>query len=131
MMKLERRYASFHEMLENIPRETIATVGDTRVTIPVEVPLSFAMAYNRQRITRGDDLAIAWAMELMLGKGLDDLLESGISDSDWVVITDIVIGRVRGATTGTADETPKALTNGSSSTPKRAAPRGRRAVNKS
>lgn len=132
MLNLDKRYESFSEMLANIPRETIGTIGDAKLTIPVEVPTAVPMAYNRTRLNRGDDIAVTWALELMLGaEGMNDLLESGATDSDWAVVTEIVIGRVRGATVGTADAAPKASTNGSQTSPKPAASRRRAATRKS
>lgn len=132
MLQFDKKHATFSEMLANIPRETIATVGDERLTIPVEVPTAVPMAYNRTRLNRGDDIAISWALELMLGEdGVATLLESDADDSAWTVVTNLVIGRIRGATVGTADEAPKASTSGAQNGRKPAARRGRPAAPKS
>jgi hypothetical protein len=133
MIKLDKKYTTYSEALGAIPRETIGTIGEVPLTIPVEVPASIPMAYTRTRLNRGEDIAVMWALELMLGSdGLSSLLEADADETAWATITEIVIGRIRGATVGSADEAgPKASSNGSQTSPKRAASPRRRATPKS
>lgn len=131
MLEFDKKYASYTEMLDSIPRETIGTVDGVPLTIPVEVPAALPMAYNRTRLNRGDDIAITWALELMLTPdGFGNLLEAGLDEEDWAKVVGIVIGRVRGASVGVADAAPKASTNGAPTTPRSAASRRRPAAKK-
>lgn len=132
MLQFDKKYTDYSEMLADIPRETIATVDTAPLTIPVEVPASIPFAYNQTRLQRGDDVAVNWALALMLtDEGMGTLLQSNVDEVGWATVVEIVIGRVRGTTTGVADAAPKGSTNGSVSSPKPAASRRRPAVKKS
>lgn len=131
MLEFDKKYATYSEILADLPRETIGTIGGEPLTIPVEVPASIPMAYNRQRLNRGDDIAITWALELMLtADGMETLLTSGIDDVGWAQVIEIVLSRVRGMSVGTADAAPKASTNGAATSRKPAANRRPRAAKK-
>ena len=131
MLEFDKKYTSYTEMLDGLPRETIGSVGGVPLTIPAEVPASVPMAYNRMRLNRGDDMAITWALELMLTPdGFGSLIEADVDEQGWATIVDIVISRVRGASVGVADAAPKALTNGAPTTQKPAASRRRPAAKK-
>lgn len=109
MLKLDARTNDFAELLAAVPRETIATVGDVAITIPVEVPPSVPLGYTRTRMTSGSDVAVVWAMELLMTTdGFNTLLTASLTESDLDALTAIVIQRVSGATTGAADKAPKA-----------------------
>lgn len=132
MLEFDKKYTDYTDMLRDLPRETIGSVGGVPLTIPAEVPTSVPMAYNRQRLSRGDDIAVIWAIEMMLGtEGFDTLMEADIDAIGWAQVVEIVIGRVRGATVGTADAAPKASSNGSPKSSKPAASRRRPAAGKS
>jgi hypothetical protein len=119
MLTLDKRSADFEEMLAGIPRETIATVGGEPITIPVEVPPAVALGYTRTRMTSGADVAVVWAMELLMTTaGFNLLLTAKLEDADLTTLTGIVINRVSGASVGTADEAPKASSTGASSSPR-------------
>jgi hypothetical protein len=120
MLTLDKRGDDFTEMLESIPRETIATVGGEAITIPVEVPPAVPLAYTRTRMNQGSDVAAVWAMELLMRPaGFNTLLTAKLSDSDLDTLIAIIIRRVSGAATGTADEAPKASSNGAKVSPTR------------
>jgi hypothetical protein len=132
MLTLDRKYTSFAEVLADVPRETIATIDGAPLTIPVEVPARIPLAYARTIKNAGQDTALMWALDLMLTEnGVTLLLTSSATDEEFGQIIDIVVSRVRGASVGTADGSPKASTNGAPSSPKRAAtPRSSRAAKK-
>lgn len=131
MLEFDKKYADYTEMLQDIPRETIGSVDGVPITIPVEVPASIPFAYNRTRLARGDDIAVAWALDIMLtDDGMNTLMQSDIDEMGWAQLVTIVVSRVRGHTTGTADAAPKASTNGSPNSSKPAASRRRPATKK-
>lgn len=122
MLTLDRKYSSFAEVLADVPRETIAVVDGAPLTIPIETPAQISFAYARTIKNAGQDLALAWALDLMLTEdGVTLLLTSSATDEEFGQVVDIVISRIRGASVGTADGGPKASTNGAPNSPKRAA----------
>lgn len=132
MIKLDRKFQTFAEVLAGVPRETIAMISGAPLTIPVEVPAVIPLAYARTIKNAGQDIALTWALDLMLTEdGATALLASNATDDEFGQIIDIVISRVRGATVGAADEAPKASANGAPTSRKRAAtPRSSRAAGK-
>jgi hypothetical protein len=133
MLTLDKKFTTYTEVLNDVPRETIAMVDGVPLTVPVEVPAIIPLAYARTIKNAGQDVALAWALDLMLTEdGATALLASGATDDQLGQVIDIVISRVRGATVGAADEAPKASTNGAPTSQKRAAtPRGSRAAKNS
>lgn len=116
MLKLDTRTDDLATLVATLPRETIATVGDVPLTIPAEVPPAIGLGYARTRLNRGDEMAVTWALELMLGSdGFSLLISSNVDDDGLQTIIEIVTGRIRGATTGTPDAVagPKAVTSAS------------------
>jgi hypothetical protein len=132
MITLDRKYTSFAEVLQALPRETIAMIDGAPLTIPIEVPAVIPLAYARTIKNAGQDIALTWALDLMLTEdGASALLASSATDEEFGQIIDIVVSRVRGATVGVVDEAPKASANGASDSPKRAGtPRSTRAAKK-
>jgi hypothetical protein len=111
MLTLDKRGSGedFVAMLADIPRETICTVGGTPITIPVEVPPAVPIAYTRTRMNQGSDVAAVWAMELLMtSAGMNEFLTARIEERDLDSMIAVCIQRISGATTGTADEAPKA-----------------------
>jgi hypothetical protein len=132
MIQLDKKYKTYTEVLDGLPRETIATVDGVPLTIPVEVPAVIPLAYARTIMNRGQDLALSWALDLMLTEdGATLLLSADITDDQLTLMVDLVVGRVRGASVGTADEAPKASSNGARTSPKPAATRARSRAAKS
>lgn len=122
MLKLDTRSQDFETLLQSIPRETIAMVGDAPLTIPVEVPSAVGLGYARTRLNRGDEIAITWAMELLLGRdGFSLLIGSTIDDAGMDTVMDLIVARIRGASTGAVDAGPKATSTASPGTRKRVA----------
>lgn len=119
MLELDKRNEDFAEMLANIPRETLCTVGGEIVTIPVEVPPAVPLGYVRTRMNQGSDVAVVWAMELLMTtEGFNRLLTAKLDEDDLDIITAVIVRRVSGASTGTADEAPKASSNGATTSPR-------------
>lgn len=123
LLKLDTRTDDLAMLVAPLPRETIATIGGTPLTIPTEVPPAVGLGYARTRLNRGDEMAVTWALELMLGSdGLSLLMSSNVDDEGLQLIIEVVTGRIRGATTGTPDvDGPKdeSSDGGVSSEPKR------------
>lgn len=101
MIELTKNSDNLAEQLQDIPREDLFTVDGFIGTIPTHVTPGVMLTYNRTRLNNGEDFAIAWAMELLLGdEALSRLIASGCDDDQLDKIITIVIGRVRGATRG-------------------------------
>lgn len=108
MLRFDKRSEDFVEMLADIPRETICTVGGNPVTIPVEVPAAVPIAYTRTRMNQGADVAAVWAMELLMTtEGMNEFLTARIAEDDLDTVIAVCIQRISGASTGTADLGPK------------------------
>lgn len=104
MLKLDTRTDDFAKLMAQLPRETIATIDGVPLTIPTEVPPTVGLGYARTRLNRGDELAVTWAMDLLLGSnGFSLLMASNIDDAGLQFVIEMVTGRIRGATTGTPD----------------------------
>jgi hypothetical protein len=128
MLTFDKRSDDFTATLDAIPRETLCTVGGTAVTIPVEVPPAVPIAYLRTKMMSGADVAVVWAMELLMTtEGMNLFLTAKLTDDELDTVTVEIIKRVSGASTGTPDEAPKASANGA----KTSAPRPRTTATRS
>jgi hypothetical protein len=113
VLTFDKRSDDFTATLDAIPRETLCTVGGTAVTIPVEVPPAVPLAYLRTKMMSGADVAVVWAMELLMTtEGMNVFLTAKLTDDELDTVTVEIIKRVSGASTGTPDKDPKASANG-------------------
>lgn len=100
-MELKTLSENLVEQLADIPREDLFTVDGVQVTQPCWVTAGVMLSYNRVRSNQGNDMAVTWALELMLGaEGLNRLIASAVTDEQLDKIITAVIGRIRGATRG-------------------------------
>jgi hypothetical protein len=121
MIEITKNSDNLAEQLQDIPREDLFTVDGFVGTIPAYVTPGVMLTYNRTRLNNGEDFAITWAMELLIGsEGMNRLIASGCSDEQLDQIITIIIGRVRGATRGEPGK------GGSKRSASRAAPSRRR-----
>lgn len=101
MIELTKNSNNLAEQLDGIPREDLFTVDGFVGTIPAHVTPGVMLTYNRTRMNNGEDFALTWAMELLLGEeGVSRLIASGCTDDQLDQVITAVIGRVRGATRG-------------------------------
>lgn len=101
MLELTKNSDNLAEQLQGIPREDLFTVDGFVGTIPTHVTAGVMLTYNRTRLNRGEDFAVTWAMELLIGdEGMNRLIASGCSDDQLDQVITAVLGRVRGATRG-------------------------------
>jgi hypothetical protein len=101
MIELTKNSDNLAEQLQDIPREDLFKVDGFVGTIPAHVTPGVMLTYNRTRLNNGEDFAITWAMELLIGsEGMSRLIASGCSDEQLDQIITVIIGRVRGATRG-------------------------------
>lgn len=120
MIELSKSSDNLVEQLADIPREDLFTVDGFVGTMPIHVTAGVMVAYNRTRLNRGDDMAVTWAMELLLGdEGMARLISSGCDDEQLDAVITAVLGRVRGATRGEPGK-------GGSTTPAKSATSSRR-----
>jgi hypothetical protein len=121
MIELTKNSNNLAEQLQDIPREDLFTVDKFVGTIPAWVTPGVMLTYNRTRLNNGEDFAVAWAMELLLGsEAVSRLIASGCAEDQLDQIITVVIGRVRGATRGEPGK------GGSKKSPSRATPSRRR-----
>jgi hypothetical protein len=77
-------------------REPLFTIGDTTYTIPKRCPAAWTVQAVRISATHGEQAALDWGFQLLLGEdGYRALTSfSGVADSDWLTLSKAISDRL-------------------------------------